>query len=165
MRKTLPIIGILIALAIVPSVIGALLGTKGTGIFVVDLLLFGPILPIISLSIILWLLDKQPLEASRPAKEIAPAEPVLEEKPAAERNEPETEEAPADEIEEAPVEDKAVEEKSKDVESVCPTCGAVVTLDDEYCPHCGAEFEEEVDEGSSDSDDSDIEDSKKDKEE
>ena len=25
----------------------------------------------------------------------------------------------------------------------CPVCGNVVTLDDPFCPHCGAEFEEE----------------------
>lgn len=25
----------------------------------------------------------------------------------------------------------------------CPVCGNAVTLDDPYCPHCGAEFEEE----------------------
>jgi RNA polymerase subunit RPABC4/transcription elongation factor Spt4 len=30
-----------------------------------------------------------------------------------------------------------------DPEVTCPVCGGLVTLDDPFCPHCGAEFEEE----------------------
>lgn len=34
-----------------------------------------------------------------------------------------------------------IEPEEPDV--TCPVCGNVVTLDDPFCPHCGAEFEEE----------------------
>jgi len=36
---------------------------------------------------------------------------------------------------------ETVEPEEPDV--TCPVCGNVVTLDDPFCPHCGAEFEEE----------------------
>ena len=34
-------------------------------------------------------------------------------------------------------------EEPEEPEVTCPVCGNVVTLDDPFCPHCGAEFEEE----------------------
>ena len=37
---------------------------------------------------------------------------------------------------------KAHKEK-EDAEVTCPVCAGIVTLDDPFCPHCGAEFEEE----------------------
>lgn len=37
---------------------------------------------------------------------------------------------------------KPTKEKD-DPEVTCPVCGGIVTLDDPFCPHCGAEFEEE----------------------
>ena len=36
---------------------------------------------------------------------------------------------------------ETIEPEEPDV--TCPVCGNVVTLDDPFCPHCGAEFEEE----------------------
>jgi len=33
--------------------------------------------------------------------------------------------------------------EEEEPEVTCPVCGNPVTLDDEFCPHCGAEFEEE----------------------
>ena len=41
-------------------------------------------------------------------------------------------------------EEKEEEEKEEEEPEVtCPVCGNPVTLEDPYCPHCGAEFEEE----------------------
>jgi uncharacterized OB-fold protein len=34
-------------------------------------------------------------------------------------------------------------EEPEEPDVTCPVCGNVVTLDDPFCPHCGAEFEEE----------------------
>jgi len=34
-------------------------------------------------------------------------------------------------------------EEEEESEVTCPVCGNAVALDDEFCPHCGAEFEEE----------------------
>lgn len=33
--------------------------------------------------------------------------------------------------------------EEEEPEVTCPVCGNPVSLDDEFCPHCGAEFEEE----------------------
>jgi len=156
MKKTLPIIGLLIAVALVPSIIGALLGTKGTGAFVIDFLLFGPIIPIIALSIILWLLGKEPQKSPRPAEdadkedeeeaeEEEPTPPAPKEKPAEEPIEPEDEESAAEETEE-----ETDKKASEEAESLCPTCGATCPLEDTFCPHCGAEFEDEEDEDKKD---------------
>ncbi len=38
---------------------------------------------------------------------------------------------------------KKEKEEPEEPEVTCPVCGNVVTLDDPFCPHCGAEFEEE----------------------
>jgi hypothetical protein len=38
---------------------------------------------------------------------------------------------------------KKENEEPEEPEVTCPVCGNVVTLDDPFCPHCGAEFEEE----------------------
>jgi len=152
MKKTLPLIGMLIAVALVPSIIGALLGTKGTGAFVIDFLLFGPIIPIAALSIILWLLGKEPQESPRPAEEAdkedeeeEPAPPAPKEQSAEEPIEPDDEESAAEETEE-----ESDKKASEEAESLCPTCGATCPLEDTFCPHCGAEFEDEEDEGKKD---------------
>lgn len=42
----------------------------------------------------------------------------------------------------APKGQKAPKEK-EEAEVTCPVCAGIVTLDDPFCPHCGAEFEEE----------------------
>jgi len=149
MRKILPIIGILVIVAVIPSIIGALIGTKGTGTFAIDFLLFVPIIPVIALSIILWLLGEHPLDFSRQAKETAPVEPELEEEPTEESTEPEAKEGTATEIEED-IDEEIEKETSETIESLCPTCGATCPLEDTYCPHCGAEFEDEVGEDKTD---------------
>ena len=38
---------------------------------------------------------------------------------------------------------KTPPKEEEEPEVTCPVCGNVVTLDDPFCPHCGAEFEEE----------------------
>jgi len=167
MKKTMPLIGMLIAVALVPSIIGALLGTEETRGFVIDFLLFGPIIPIVALSIILWLLGKEPQESHYPATGTAPPEPEPE------REEAPTSDAPEDEPEEEPSEPEAEEnaaleieeeiekETSEKIESLCPTCGATCPLEDTYCPHCGAEFEDETDKESPDSRENEIESTEK----
>jgi hypothetical protein len=149
-RRTMPLIGMLIVIALLPSIIGALLGSEGTGTFAIDFLLFGPIIPVIAVLAILLLPGKFPWEDRLPAEETASPEPMPEERPAEEPSEPETEESTAVETEEE-TEEETDKETSEEIKSVCPTCGSAVTLEDEYCPHCGAEFEDEADTGSPDS--------------
>jgi hypothetical protein len=38
---------------------------------------------------------------------------------------------------------KEKDESPEEPEVTCPVCGNAVTLDEPFCPHCGAEFEEE----------------------
>ena len=61
MKKKLLLIVILVVLALLPPLLGASLGSKGTGIFALDLILF-VVLPIIILSLLLHFLFKLPSE-------------------------------------------------------------------------------------------------------
>ena len=79
-------------------------------------------------------------EADKEDEEEEPAPPAPKEQSAEEPIEPDDEESAAEETEE-----ESDKKASEEAESLCPTCGATCPLEDTFCPHCGAEFEDEED--------------------
>lgn len=164
MEKKSILMWILIVIAIIPTIVGAAMklsagnGKLGTGNFAVDFLIFSPLIAIIMFALLIWLMmqpsaPKAPKEEEEPEEEEEKVSPEKTNIEAEEKNEvPAQPEEPKEEIEKEELEEEAKEEpksKSKKVEPekepevTCPVCGKPVTLDDESCPHCGAEFESE----------------------
>jgi len=156
MEKKSILMWILIVIAIIPTIVGAAMklaagsGKLGTGNFAVDFLIFSPLIAIIMFTLLIWLM-MQPS---------APKAPKVKEEPEeAEKASPEEAKIEAEEKKEEPAEPEEAEEEIEDEEPkskskkkaepkeeptvTCPVCGKPVTLDDECCPHCGAEFEKE----------------------
>jgi len=160
MEKKSILMWILIVIAIIPTIVGAAMklsagsGKLGTGNFAVDFLIFSPLIAMIMFALLFWLM----MQPSAPKAPKVEEEPEEEEEPKEEEEKVSPEEAkieaeekkeepaePEEEIEED--EPKSKSEKKAEPEEepavTCPVCGKDVTLDDESCPHCGAEFEKE----------------------
>jgi len=153
MEKKSILTWIFIVIAIIPTIVGAAMklsagsGKLGTGNFAVDFLIFSPLIAIIMFALLIWLM-MQPSAPKAPKVEEEPEEEEKEEEKAspeeAHTEAEEKKEEPEEEIEKEEEDPKSKKKAEPEEPAVtCPVCGKDVTLDDESCPHCGAEFEKE----------------------